>query len=805
MAYSSTASSSHQVTHDSKLEGLGTTSSTNRVSETQSIATFGNDIYEFDNYLRGISEQAYDMSLHELERQVVKLESDRKICLEYNNPSRLQVCMHKLMNACAKAKSLRGAELCERVLVVVTLNADEGGEGPTREMYTIAMDAWAKLEQHEEKDDLYLASRARGILDYMWQNYNECKGDNTKGGVERPKPDIIHYTTLLLALAKSSSREKATRIALRLLKEAERLSGIEPIINKIMVDSSSDLSSTDGMNIDANLLPDRVCYNSILHMLSQYPSAHNHRGNFISSDEVMQQMNKILSRMEKLSVLLNDKTLMPNVKSYNALIKACSLLPEDIGERAENILRELSERSNKNDECENNSDGFIQDDVIGDNSIAPNIKSFNFAINAWAHDKSIEAPQRAEDLLISLVLNSLSPLSQNGEVSITKGVVPDVVTFNTCLNAWSKSDLRDSGWRAEELLEYLLIISGSRRLNKEHQRKERIGFLKVISTKEDNEALDIYPNVISFNTVINALSRCGDEGMERTEVWLDYLLDGMLISNGSNDVRPNVITFSTIIHGWAKSGNKKSGQNAENVLEKMLSLYQETQSEDYKPTISCYTGLVSAWCQSKDFDKAYDAVRRLEEGGYKPKTSLYNELFNTLNTDIQQSDEDRAIKGASLLNKMMKESKLDKDAATPNTYSFNHVLKCFHNHGKTKREALFSALDIFNRLCKCQDCQPNEQSFIHISKIIQSSMIDESKERTMLCEDMFRMCCEHGLLTNAVIRIIENMLPPFSLQKIEACRIDSSMKGLNIYNLPSEWSCNRRKGQNQRRKGYKWK
>ena len=783
---------SHEVTHDGKVESI---SSTERV-----IATFGNDAYEFDNYLREISEHAYDISLEELEVLVVRIENDRKACLDYNDPDRVQVCLHKLMNACAKKKTLRGAELCERVLVVVTLNADDGSTGPTREMYTIAMDAWAKLEHHEEKDDLYLASRARGILDYMWHNYNQSKGAQKEIVVERPKPDIIHYSTLLLALAKSSSKEKAIKIALTLLNQAETLSGVELLLKQ---DSLSDSSINNAMGIDANLVPDRVCYNSVLHMLSRHPSARNSRATFKSSDDVMKQMKNILSRMEKLSVALNDKTLMPNIKSYNALIRACMLLPEDSGVHAEKILRQLSERAHVNVDCEEYSNEF---DIKEENSIVPNIKSFNFAINAWAHDKSSEAPQRAENLLTSLLFKSSPPLAQTGDIPVTGDVIPDIVTFNTCLNAWSKSDLKDAGWYAEEILEYLLIISDSRRLAKEHRRKEKIGFLKAVKMTEENEVLDIRPNVISFNTVINALSRGGKrEGMERAMVWLDYLLDDKRNSNFSNSVRPNFITFSTIIHGWANNGSKDSGQKAEHVMEKMLSLYQENQNEVCKPTIACYTGLVTAWCKSADFDRAYDALRRLKEAGYKPKTSLYNYLFNTLNVDMKQNDKERQIKGVSLLNNLMNESKRDRNAARPNIYSFNHVLKCFHNQGILNREALFSALEIFNRLCKCQDCQPNEQSFIHISKIIQSSMADESKERTVLCEDMFMMCCEQGLLTNAVIRIIENTLPPCSLQKIEACRIDSNKKGLSLNNLPPEWSCNRRKGQNQSRRGSKWK
>ena len=131
------------------------------------------------------------------------------------------------------------------------------------------------------------------------------------------------------------------------------------------------------------------------------------------------------------------------------------------------------------------------------------------------------------------------------------------------LNAWSKSDHKDAGWYAEEILEDLLRISDSRRLAKEYRRNEKIGFFKVVKMTMENEVLHIHPNVISINTVvINTLSRRRKgEGMARGIVWLDYLLDDKRNSNFSNSIcRPNFITFSTIIHGWAKNGSKDSGQ-----------------------------------------------------------------------------------------------------------------------------------------------------------------------------------------------------------------------------------------------------
>lgn len=58
------------------------------------------------------------------------------------------------------------------------------------------------------------------------------------------------------------------------------------------------------------------------------------------------------------------------------------------------------------------------------------------------------------------------------------------------------------------------------------------------------------------------------------------------------------------------------------------------------------------------------------------------------------------------------------------------------------------------------------------------------------------MCCESGLLTNATLAIVGNLLTPRSLRRLESCRTD--LEGpLSIYKLPSVWSENRRVGQNQ--------
>ena len=77
--------------------------------------------------------------------------------------------------------------------------------------------------------------------------------------------------------------------------------------------------------------------------------------------------------------------------------------------------------------------------------------------------------------------------------------------------------------------------------------------------------------------------------------------------------------------------------------------------------------------------------------------------------------------------------------------------------------------------------------------------MEDTNDRARVCEEIFRKCCESGLLTNAVIRIVVNMLPSDSLRRLEGCKTNIEPGGLTVYNLPSEWSENRRVGQNERR------
>ena len=155
-----------------------------------------------------------------------------------------------------------------------------------------------------------------------------------------------------------------------------------------------------------------------------------------------------------------------------------------------------------------------------------------------------------------------------------------------------------------------------------------------------------------------------------------------------------------------------------------------------------------------------------------------------------------------------------------------------------KRAAFFGAADTFNVLCArgggygeggAAAERPDDQTFILMMKVVQTLLpttpsseggsgssgegcSGATAERTEICEDLFRTACEAGVLTNAVLRVVENVLPVGSWKRLEACRTTDTVSGgsgnsgssgsgspLTVYDLPTEWSSKRREKQNRRR------
>jgi len=105
--------------------------------------------------------------------------------------------------------------------------------------------------------------------------------------------------------------------------------------------------------------------------------------------------------------------------------------------------------------------------------VRPNRLSYNSVINAWAKSSMPEAAVRAEDLLLRMIKSFKSEAFST--------ITPDAVTFASVLNALAKS--RTTIMKAEKCGAILKAM---------------------IDLHEDDGSYDSKPNIVCYNTVLNA-------------------------------------------------------------------------------------------------------------------------------------------------------------------------------------------------------------------------------------------------------------------------------------------------------------
>jgi hypothetical protein len=664
---------------------------------------------------------------------------------------------------------------------------------PTKQMFTIAIEAWANVKvfpRYKYTNASFPAERAAQILDYMWEEYHQSQtlkkgGTNTGSSDTTIKPDVIHYTSVFQAYANSSSK-KSVHNALELLKNLEQKSGVDDLFQQ---KSESKLSLND---LDPNLVPDRTCYNTVLYCLSRYHRCLNDVSEkYIRSHSyIVSEMNNVIKKMEKLAGLFNDEIWMPNTRSYNLLLMA-----QKDGKEAETILMNMLNKAESlltNDDIHNDENGAIQ--LVGDFSalqeetVLPNVKSYNAVLN-------VSEPNRAQEILVSMLLEN-PPLTHGKEITnhpILNFISPDIVSFNTVISAWAESGVSNAGDKAGHLLKFM-----------EGGSKSLLGISAKAVVKRpfqnhNSATSTIFPDIISYNMTIKAcINSGGRDAAKRAEQILDKMIGSDDIEGSrSVTITPTHSSFSMVMSGWAQSNHKNCGEKAQAIFDNM----------SISPNDQCYRALIMAWCnqatithKAECLDKALILLREMYlENDFTADSDLVNKLLSTptLLAELSESSKyDMACKVHRIFKDMMN---MEQYAKLLDVYSFNHVIKAFLDFKgeEFQIDALFVSIDTFNSLCENDTLAPNSQTYICMFKILQQYLEKDDIVRSTICEDLFRKCCESGLLTNAVLRIIEKLLPPKSLSRLEACRTNDGKGPLTLYDLPSDWSKNRRIGQNQ--------
>jgi pentatricopeptide repeat protein len=276
-------------------------------------------------------------------------------------------------------------------------------------------------------------------------------------------------------------------------------------------------------------------------------------------------------------------------------------------------------------------------EMTKDPDLLPNVLCFNSVINAWSKSGQPEAAHMAEALL-----QRMQDFAKSWNES---SLFPDTVSFNSVLNAWARSKERDAPYKCEDVLQ---------RMNSLYKQ----GYANC------------QPNVVSFDTVINCWAKSRiPEGPERAEAILRHM--HRLCKAGNKNVQPNIVTYSTVMNAWAGSNHPDAALRAQALFDELVNNYQVGSERDLKPDTTSFATLISAWGRSKHKDSAAKAQK------------VFNDmvaLYKAGDKDLQPTK----IHYTTLLDAWAKAGqpemaenilrKLEREALKPHIFCYNAVM-----------------------------------------------------------------------------------------------------------------------------------
>ena len=146
----------------------------------------------------------------------------------------------------------------------------------------------------------------------------------------------------------------------------------------------------------------------------------------------------------------------------------------------------------------------------------PNRLSYNTVINAWAKSQQPDSALRAESLLLRMIKSFKSTT-----FSI---ITPDKVTFSSVLNALAKSrTLSNKASKCSSILK------------------------AMIELHEDDGSYDTRPNVIVYNTVLNACAFSARGSEEERRQALQIAVETFNQMRGGKYVSPDAVSYGNML------------------------------------------------------------------------------------------------------------------------------------------------------------------------------------------------------------------------------------------------------------------
>ena len=577
------------------------------------------------------------------------------------------ILISSVINACAKDPNPMGGKMADELLRRMMQLHDTYPTRGVSPFLPNAISFTAVIDGWSKRGD---AEKAEAVLGMM-----------TEFDV---KPSIVSYNAVMAAWSRVAKHNNvATENAEKIFQRVLEMPDIEPDVHSyasLLLALTNSRNQPDGVERSADIL----------------------RG--MEQDVDLCLSTEARADATKISVVI------PNVVCYNTVIHGYSKLKRPI--EAEELFCRMVERHEQNPL----------------EAPAPNARTLNAAISAWAQSGRRDSGRKAQDLLEAMEgMTSVGDgKKRDAEAEIEATVRPDIFGYNIVLDGWRQGSSIESALDAEKLLQSM-------------ERGERV----------------VIPDRTSYNTVIDAFCKAGREqqrkqyrkGRHRNGIrgnsHMDGTLDNLCAAQRAEDllhrmdtagVRPCTWSFNTVLHAWARSGY---GQKAADHASALLLTMEKHQEQDERlgkkeklvsPDARSYSAVIDAIARSGDTNapgRAAEILSRMESNGLSPNVFTLNGILNCWAKSSRYNSA-AATEADNILRKMEENEGEHSYCPRPDLVSYCLVATAFAwnrsnaNKAVKAREVLNKMLN-FLRYVEVHGGQSHRESSDHKKSKLQSA------------------------------------------------------------------------------------
>jgi len=412
-------------------------------------------------------------------------------------------------------------------------------------------------------------------------------------------------------------------------------------------------------------------------------------------------------------------------------------------------------------------------------SMRPTTITYNTVMNAWSKSGDLYAPFHVERLLDRMVDHYRSGNNEK--------VKPDTVTFTTVIDSWANYGKKQRNHAQQRNFIAIPAPPPSR------ERGMR-------SSAAINQNMDGGQND-SFSTSGN---NCPAQYAEDILVYMEEL-EQQNQHNGSGDGKPIKVTvavYNAVMNAWSNSGDRNVAcERVENLLERMIQ-----RNDNCRPNVVSYNILLKTYAMansgSSSSEENNDVSIKMEEILQRMKQNDVMadcQSYSTIISAIAKGNETRkARKCLNILNRMVQQYKISGNwKMKPNTICFNSVLNaCAHtsdNDAQGQKEVLAIATATLKSLQSSDYGDPDHITWGTFLKIwsrfskqdndtylignINDEFIGDSAHSVV--EGIFHQCCRDGQVGDMVLT---------QLQYAASSDLYADLLGLTINNNSTDIS-----------------